>query len=90
MQACLWPLLVQTQGAQHLQLFIWIYYIFHKSSSANKTMSIIEIVTLDITQLNVLKVTNISKDTYQKTAGAVTLQTGSAITEKEQLLCNTP
>ena len=50
-------------------------------------MSIVQIVTLDITQINVLKVTNVSKD--KKTAEAVILQTGSIITEKEQLLCNT-
>ena len=33
--------------------------------------------------------TNVSKEEkYKKTAGAVILQTGSTITEKEQLLCN--
>ena len=35
---------------------------FHKSSSASKTMSIVQIVTLNITQIDVLKVINISKD----------------------------
>ena len=50
-------------------------------------MSIVQIVSLDITQINVLKVTNVSKD--QKTAEAVILQIGSTITEKVQLFCNT-
>ena len=34
----------------------------HKSLSANKIMSIVQIVPLDITHVNVLKVTNVSKD----------------------------
>ena len=48
-------------------------------------MSTVTIVTLDITQLNVHKHMKKTK----KTAGAVILPTGSTITEKEQLLCNT-
>ena len=51
-------------------------------------MSIVQIVTLDITQLNILKVTKYIKR-HKKTAGAVILQSVSTITEKEQLLCNT-
>ena len=59
-------------------------YIFSLKFISNKTRSILQIVTLDITQLNVHK--HIKKE---KTAEAVILQTGSTITEKEQLPCNT-
>ena len=53
-------------------------------------MSIVQIVTLDITQLNVDKHIKRSKrHKKKKTAEAVILQTGSTITEKEQLLCST-
>ena len=51
-------------------------------------MSIVQIVTLDTTQLNVHKHIKRSKR-HKKTAEAVLLQTGSTITEKEQPLCNT-
>ena len=50
-------------------------------------MSVVQIVTLDITQINVLKSQIYQK--IKKTAEAVILETGSAITENEQLLCNT-
>ena len=53
-------------------------------------MSIVQIVTLDITQLNVHKHIKRSKrHKKKKTVEAVILQTSSTITEKKQLLCNT-
>ena len=52
-------------------------------------MSIVQIVTLDITQLDVHNHIKRSKHIREKTAEAVILQTGSTITEKEQPLCNT-
>ena len=84
------PLPVQTQVTQHLELFIQIYCIFSLKFISYKTMSIIQIVTLDITQLNVHNHIKKIKNTWrEKTAEAVILQNGSTITEKEQLLCNT-
>ena len=51
-------------------------------------MSTVSIVTLDITQLNVQISQIVQKDISQDNWGSYTA-TGSTITEKEQLLCNT-
>ena len=51
-------------------------------------MLIVQIVTLDITEFNVHNHMKRS-ERHKKTAEAVILQTGSTITENEQLLSNT-
>ena len=94
-QTHLQPLLVQTQGTQLLKLFIQVYYnnshqyyenvtIEVSHSSMFKNHSSFKMLNAKVNLQNVYKIVRQLKDSW----GSYTA-TGSEITEREQLPCNT-